>query len=157
MKNIIKTLIILYKSTAGFAQKTDSDGLWRINPKLPTVLEFISNKSFMNFNHERVIPTIKESNVKMNCRCKGGPPSLFILDWKKITEMNGINPQNVEWISVLKNNSAVAKYGEKGRNGVIIITSKKKWNCLGGSVWIWIRGIRGFFGLLRKYFSVQFN
>jgi TonB-dependent SusC/RagA subfamily outer membrane receptor len=37
-----------------------------------------------------------------------------------------LNPDDIMSITVLKDQSAVAKYGEKGRNGVILITLKNK-------------------------------
>ncbi len=39
-------------------------------------------------------------------------------------ELDKINPNSIESINVLKGNSAVALYGEKGTNGVIIIKTK---------------------------------
>ncbi|MEL6653640.1 MAG: carboxypeptidase-like regulatory domain-containing protein, partial [Bacteroidota bacterium] len=41
-------------------------------------------------------------------------------------DKESIDPSNIESIEVLKGESAVAIYGEKGRNGVVIITTKKK-------------------------------
>jgi TonB-dependent SusC/RagA subfamily outer membrane receptor len=51
---------------------------------------------------------------------------LYILDGKEIsfTDLNRLKPQDIESISVLKNQSAIKRYGEKGKNGVIIIHSK---------------------------------
>ena len=51
---------------------------------------------------------------------------LYILDGKPIASIEEILPENIESISVLKDQSATALYGEKGKNGVIIIVSKKK-------------------------------
>lgn len=39
--------------------------------------------------------------------------------------MKKVNPEDIESISVLKNANATALYGEKGKNGVIIVTTKK--------------------------------
>ncbi|MGI4729074.1 MAG: TonB family protein [Janthinobacterium lividum] len=39
--------------------------------------------------------------------------------------LENINPDNIESMSVLKGSSATAKYGDKGKNGVIEITIKK--------------------------------
>lgn len=50
---------------------------------------------------------------------------IYILDGKEINSLDGVSPDAIESISVLKNESSVALYGEKGKNGVIIITSKK--------------------------------
>lgn len=39
---------------------------------------------------------------------------------------NNKNPENIESINILKGEAATALYGEKGKNGVIMITLKKK-------------------------------
>ncbi|GGK46432.1 MULTISPECIES: M56 family metallopeptidase [Flavobacteriaceae] len=53
---------------------------------------------------------------------------LYILNEKEITskEMEGIDPNTIKAINVLKDEAAVEKYGDKGKNGVIIITLKKE-------------------------------
>lgn len=52
---------------------------------------------------------------------------LYTVDGKKVTieEVNTINPNNIETINVLKDKAAVAVYGDDGKNGVIVITTKK--------------------------------
>jgi len=40
--------------------------------------------------------------------------------------LSHIDPNNIERIDVLKDSVAVAKYGEAGKNGVILITTKKR-------------------------------
>ncbi|MDR2910403.1 MAG: TonB-dependent receptor plug domain-containing protein [Bacteroidales bacterium] len=52
---------------------------------------------------------------------------LFILDGQKIgnQEMDKIDPNTIESITVLKDGEAVAKYGEDAKNGVIIIRTKE--------------------------------
>lgn len=39
----------------------------------------------------------------------------------------GLNPQDIETITVLKDASATAIYGVKAANGVIVITTKRAW------------------------------
>jgi len=59
----------------------------------------------------------------------GSPANpLFIVDGKQGDKkmLETIDPNNIESISVLKDESATAVYGEKGKNGVIIVTLKKK-------------------------------
>ncbi len=53
---------------------------------------------------------------------------LVILDGKIIPseKLNKILPYSIKNMSVLKGKAAIEKYGEKGKNGVIIITSKNK-------------------------------
>jgi len=49
---------------------------------------------------------------------------LIIVDGKEGVDINSISPESVDSIVVLKDQSAVEKYGEKGKNGVIIVTTK---------------------------------
>ena len=54
-------------------------------------------------------------------------PPLYVLDGKVIeqSEFNKFGADRIENISVLKDSSEIKKYGEKGKNGILIITSKK--------------------------------
>jgi TonB-dependent SusC/RagA subfamily outer membrane receptor len=49
---------------------------------------------------------------------------LFLVDGKEVSSIENIKPEDIESISVLKDNSAIQLYGEKGKNGVILITTK---------------------------------
>jgi TonB-dependent SusC/RagA subfamily outer membrane receptor len=57
-----------------------------------------------------------------------GSDPLYIIDGVEASEegMKKLNPSEVESINVLKDKAATAVYGDKGRNGVILITLKKK-------------------------------
>lgn len=54
------------------------------------------------------------------------PQPLVVLDGRKIVydSIASINPAQIQSVNVLKNESATALYGEEGRNGVILLTSK---------------------------------
>ncbi len=54
-------------------------------------------------------------------------PPLYLLDGVIIdkAKMDAINPETIESITVLKDKSATIVYGDKGKDGVILITSKK--------------------------------
>lgn len=54
-------------------------------------------------------------------------PPLYILDGKEISEqeMQTVDPNTIKSLDVIKNKAATKKYGKKGDNGVILITSKK--------------------------------
>ena len=54
---------------------------------------------------------------------------LIIVDGEELVDksVDEINPNTIESISVLKDESAATLYGEKGKNGVILITTKKKY------------------------------
>lgn len=53
---------------------------------------------------------------------------LYIVEGKEVTEqfITDLKPDDVDSITVLKEKSAVEKYGEKGKNGIIEIKLKKK-------------------------------
>lgn len=53
---------------------------------------------------------------------------LYIVDTKEVAEeyIKDIKPEDVETVTVLKDKSAIEKYGEKGKNGVIEIKLKKR-------------------------------
>ena len=51
---------------------------------------------------------------------------LIIVDGKKADnqEVNAIDPSLIQTVNVLKDNSSIALYGDEGKNGVILITTK---------------------------------
>ncbi len=55
---------------------------------------------------------------------KPGNQPLYIIDGNPVESVKGIDPESIESISVLKDKAATAVYGEKGKNGVILITTK---------------------------------
>ena len=56
-----------------------------------------------------------------------GPPPLYVLDGVVVDkfDINKIDPETIESIKVLKDEPAIKEYGEKGKDGVIEITTKK--------------------------------
>jgi bla regulator protein BlaR1 len=56
-----------------------------------------------------------------------GAQSLFILDGKIIQhkDLEKIDTRTIESVEVLTGEKAIEQYGDKGKNGVIVITSKK--------------------------------
>jgi hypothetical protein len=58
---------------------------------------------------------------------KGNKPSpLLLLDGKEIseTQLGSVNPDNIEKMEVYKDKEAIKLYGKKGKNGVVVITTK---------------------------------
>lgn len=57
-------------------------------------------------------------------------PALYVLDGQEFSpellNLSLIKPDDIQSVEVLKNDAAVAKYGERARNGVIIINTKAK-------------------------------
>ncbi|MDW7691560.1 M56 family metallopeptidase [Flammeovirgaceae bacterium SG7u.111] len=58
----------------------------------------------------------------------GDKKPLYILDGEEISqeELENIAPEKIAFMNVLKGNSAIDKYGEKGKNGVVEITLSDK-------------------------------
>src|SRR5699024_2884632 len=69
------------------------------------------------------------ANANINIRGVGsfgsGNNPLYIIDGVQTDNMNGLNPEDIESIQVLKDAAAASIYGARGGNGVILITSKK--------------------------------
>ena len=67
--------------------------------------------------------------IKMDAAggASNGQKPLFILDGEVISEsvMKVIDPNKIESINILKDASAIAVFGEKGKGGVVQITTKK--------------------------------
>ena len=67
---------------------------------------------------EAKIVSIKPRQSKTNAH------PLYIIDGKDVDNLN-IDPKSIESISILKDQSAIALYGEKAKNGVVLISLKK--------------------------------
>ncbi|MBE9511854.1 MAG: TonB family protein [Bacteroidetes bacterium] len=84
---------------------------------LNIVLKRITDKKELDYSE-------KKSFTQFNSIDAG----LYIIDGKEVTKEEAAKLQqeseNIKFISVLKGETAVEKYGEKGENGVIIITTK---------------------------------
>ena len=69
-------------------------------------------------------------SITLDKGCSKGAP-LIVIDEKPLAEtkyksLDDIDKDDIKAITVLKNEDATAKYGEEGKNGVIVITMKEK-------------------------------
>ncbi len=55
---------------------------------------------------------------------KGANEPLYIVNGKEVSNISSIPPSEVYAVNVLKGDEAIAAYGEKGANGVVVITTK---------------------------------
>lgn len=55
----------------------------------------------------------------------GGANPLYVIDGIETSTINGLNPNDIATIDVLKDASSLAIYGQKGQAGVVLITTKK--------------------------------
>ncbi|QIA06742.1 carboxypeptidase-like regulatory domain-containing protein [Draconibacterium halophilum] len=61
---------------------------------------------------------------KLGFETTSGEAPLYFVDGKEMGNVANISAEDIESISVLKDESATSLYGDKGKNGVIIITTK---------------------------------
>lgn len=57
------------------------------------------------------------------------PKPIYVVDGKRLTdqaEIKNVNPNDIESMNVLKGEEALKQYGEAAKNGVVVITTKKK-------------------------------
>ena len=85
----------------------------------------VSYKNTIDENNKVI--TVKKTNGETRVLKNDETSPLVFFDGKEIKnkEMHAIDPNIIDNIQVLKDKAATKKYGEKGENGVILITSKK--------------------------------
>jgi TonB-dependent SusC/RagA subfamily outer membrane receptor len=87
------------------------------------------HKTDQDTGYEIMTPVNQDPRVvlRVNGQIDSNEPLFIVKEGKTTTEVKslaGYDPNKIESIEVLKGNSAVSKYGEKGRNGVVIVTIK---------------------------------
>ncbi|MBR8536363.1 TonB-dependent receptor plug domain-containing protein [Carboxylicivirga sediminis] len=76
----------------------------------------------INTKKGKSLDMLKDGGVKINTT-KDDP--LYIVDGKKYSGGGAVNAKDIESVNVLKGDAAIDSYGEEGRNGVILINTKK--------------------------------
>jgi len=109
--------VLVKGSTLGTV--TDRYGKYSMNVPQRAILHF-SNIGMAT--QEVAVNNRNQINVMMNDET--GKP-LYIVDGREADGMQNISPDSIESISILKDASATKIYGEKGKNGVVLITLKK--------------------------------
>ena len=58
---------------------------------------------------------------------EGDEQPLMIVDGKEVEggSLEDINPDDIETVNVYKGDKAIEKYGDKAKNGVVVIKTKK--------------------------------
>ena len=69
-------------------------------------------------------PESDRTNRKSSPDSGGKPGPIFVVDGVEQASIDDIDPNTIERISVLKNQSSIAVYGSRGKNGVIVVTTK---------------------------------
>jgi len=83
----------------------------------------ITTKTYANKTKAKVF--IKSSNTEITLKDLKTPLLIFINDKESTQqELDVLNPNTIESINVLKEKNAIKHYGEKGKNGAIIVKTK---------------------------------
>lgn len=79
-------------------------------------------------DHTKMYAIENDNDNQIYISTSGKETPLFILNGKEISkkEMDDLKPDSIEKVEVLKGDSATEAYGEKGKNGVVLITTKDK-------------------------------
>jgi TonB-dependent SusC/RagA subfamily outer membrane receptor len=77
----------------------------------------------IGYGKQKDAPTVDQLAFKLDGDMAN--PPLYVVDGKETKSVESLSPNAIESISVLKDESATSLYGEKGKNGVIIITTKE--------------------------------
>lgn len=71
-------------------------------------------------------PQKKTLAMKWNGSSDKTNSPIYIVDDELVDDINTIKPDKIEHITILRNASAFATYGDSAKNGVVIITTKKE-------------------------------
>lgn len=70
----------------------------------------------------------KKENPKIHASAPDGADPLVLVDGREqpASSINDITPERIQSITVLKDSTAIRMYGDKGRNGVVLVELKKE-------------------------------
>lgn len=97
----------------------------KVRVKYNIPIDFSLNKTAPNLQGKT--PGIQINGDKLIIG-NSNPTVLYIIDGvkQKVTNLASLNPNDIASVEVLKDKSATTRYGEEGKDGVIIITTKIK-------------------------------
>jgi len=99
------------------------DGYDRDSDKTTNVLEDLKDQKVLE--QVVVVGYSNQSDDKPQVTIRDIPKDvLVIVDGKEVEDLQGLDPEDIKSIEVLKDDKAIEKYGEKGRKGVIIVKRK---------------------------------
>lgn len=88
----------------------------------------VVDKSKKEVENEAARFTTKKKTVT-KVTLKNGKKPLYVIDGRiQVGDLGNLSPDDIESISVLKDSPATDLYGEKGENGVVIVTTKHRKN-----------------------------
>ena len=92
----------------------------------PVAVKFTVPVMF-RLDDDKLEKTSSANGITVEGYAGNGKEPLYIVDGKEVTPsvMSALNPDKIERVTVLKDKSATELYGEKGKNGVLLITLKQ--------------------------------
>ena len=80
-----------------------------------------------SLDDDKLEKTSSANGITVEGYAGNGKEPLYIVDGKEVTPsvMSALDPNKIERVTVLKDKSATELYGEKGKNGVLLITLKE--------------------------------
>jgi TonB family protein len=122
LTNVPESTFIVFSYRGYLTQSLKPDFSKAMNIKLLQDPDY--NKAFTVQENE--LPKVPYSNFTTINSFNNTAGALIVINGVPSDRetMKSINPDNIESVNVLKNESATAQYGEKGKNGVILITTK---------------------------------
>lgn len=86
---------------------------------------FFSFISILQISCEKTDKSINKEALVLNSFNKT-PAPLYVLDGVVVNRIDTLSPSSIAEINVLKDQKAIEKYGQKGKQGVIEIITKKE-------------------------------
>ena len=92
----------------------------------PVAVKFTVPVMF-RLDDDKLEKTSSANGITVEGYAGNGKEPLYIVDGKEVTPsvMSALDPNKIERVTVLKDKSATELYGEKGKNGVLLITLKQ--------------------------------
>lgn len=92
----------------------------------PVAVKYTAPVMF-RLDNDKLEKTSSANGITVEGYAGNGKEPLYIVDRKEVTPsvMSALNPDKIERVTVLKDKSATELYGEKGKNGVLLITLKQ--------------------------------
>jgi len=121
-----KTFIVAKKDTLYYGI-VDSLEIKRFSQEKPNLFyEGEKNVKFTDYNEEITLHQPQVGYKVISNDTKKDSEPLIIIDNKEASHdmLKSLNANHIESMTVLKDKSATKKYGDKGKNGVIIMTTK---------------------------------
>jgi TonB-dependent SusC/RagA subfamily outer membrane receptor len=107
--------------------KLSGNSLWTDDNDGKVIIKSSGKSILTNDQDENIsIQSIGEEKNNILISTNGKKKPLFIIDGKESTKKDlDLDPNNIESVNVLKGKAATKLYGKKGKDGVIVITTKK--------------------------------